>query len=219
MFCPKCGNRVTGNERFCGKCGTPIQQAAPQQPQQPQQFAQEPQQFAQAPQEGYQSNYGQAPVRPAVDPKLEGSLKTQFMILAVASLLIGILWYMKGLKIEVLGMVEQSISFHALCKEGDVGAFSTLNLLAALIAAVVYILPVLTNTIAKRRRLILPQVLSIVNVLCLAVMLLAINEANQYAMGMGGYKINFLGWLHILLNVVLFIMPIITARKTKVYGK
>ena len=33
MFCPKCGNQVPDGRAFCGQCGTPVAQQAPQQPQ------------------------------------------------------------------------------------------------------------------------------------------------------------------------------------------
>ena len=72
MFCAHCGSQLSPGARFCTTCGTPLEAAAPQQPQQtaqqPQQTAQQPQQTVQQPSQQPQPSY-QQPVQQAYTPQ------------------------------------------------------------------------------------------------------------------------------------------------------
>ena len=90
-ICPKCNAQVPDGYSFCPSCGAPLEQAAPQNAQQPQQpYAQAPQQ----PQQNYvpQQNYAQAPQQPAYQqPMPPAKKKSKALIIIIIVVLVAAL--------------------------------------------------------------------------------------------------------------------------------
>ena len=235
MFCPKCGNQVSENEKFCGKCGENLQaapqpemqqeaaytaqqpqQQAYQQYQQPQ-YQQAPQYQQQPPQYQYQP-YQQAPVRPAVDPKAAGSLKIMYLITAVTSLLTAIMWFVKGIYVEAMGFKETG-SFHEMCADGG-EVLSVFTVVFGILIAILMIWPILSNSVAKRRLLIGTKIFAILQFLMyILIIILVADQANTYFGSMGSWGLTGIGWLHVLCLLAILVVPYIISAKSRVFPK
>lgn len=216
MFCPKCGNQVNANERFCGKCGENLQNVFQQQVQ-PQQVQPQPQ-YQQPgtvqPPYSYQP-YPQAPVQPAANSKEATTLKILYLVLTATSLLSAFLWFAKGMYASAMGM-KQTGSFHQMCQGGG-EILSVLNVIFGIVLAVLFLLPVLTNTAGKRRRLIGTKILAILQTLCFAiVMLAAVGEASGSYWGVTiSWGLTFVGWIYLLTILAALILPYMISSKSK----
>ena len=223
MFCPKCGNQVADNEKFCGKCGAMLQ-AAPQAQQQPVQQPTQPQgspyaarPYPEQPQQGapmYQQNpYQQAPMRPAVDPKAAGSIKILYLIVVVTGLLSAFLWFGKGVYASAMGL-RQTGTFHQMCAGG--GEFlSVLNVIIGILIAVLSILPVLTNTAGKPRKLVGIKIFAILQVLAVVMVLLAAEGTSSGLGGMVSWGLTGLGYFHLLTVLANIVIPYMISSKAK----
>ena len=211
MFCPNCGNQVRDNEKFCGKCGTKLQEAAPQ-PEQP--VYQQP--YQQAPQQPQYQPYQQAPVQPMANPQAAGSIRILHLIVIITSLLSAILWFCKGMYASAMG-IKQTGSFHQMC-DGGGEILSVLNVIFAIIIIALMIWPVLSNTLNKYRLLIGTKIWAILQLLAFAIVMLATaGQASGYYGSMVSWGLTFPGWLYVICVAVNIVVPYLITSKSKVF--
>lgn len=84
MFCKNCGNEISNNSKFCGKCGTPIQQTAT------------------------------ANNAASSNLQINNSLSVLFLAATAMHILEIIFWFIRCIKATGLGIVSESISMHSL---------------------------------------------------------------------------------------------------------
>ena len=94
MFCPKCGQQIANDAKFCGFCGATIVQDPQPQPQP----APQPQQQYQQPYPQYQPPYQQyQPPRNPVSPLTIDTKTILYMVACLFQLLIFIFWWIPSL--------------------------------------------------------------------------------------------------------------------------
>lgn len=199
MTCKNCGNIIPNGAAFCGKCGTPVKQE---------------QSFVEYGQGNAQGN-AQRPVYAGVGSEKSGKVKQMCIGLCVMHVLQVIFWFTSFMyaSVSFMGMTQkESASIAAFCSEGDIGFFTPVFIVLFIAAALVAILPVLKNSMEKRRRMIFSKIVSILTV---AIMLLIRWAGKEVLDGYASVGFTFTGWLFILDTIAIFVLTVLISNASK----
>lgn len=208
MFCKNCGTQINDNERFCGSCGTPVEQK--EQP--------------------IINNNISTPV--AAPTEVDGSLAITFIVTVVLQLIMLILRFVSFGKyrvaVEDLGISDGgTYSLNELMSSSGETTIFVILILASIILC---ILPIIKNTLGKRRRMILSKIVAFWNAFTVGMGIWAIadcvasnKESIAYNYGeeffSGSWSLTFGGWLNVIITVAIIIVLFVISKKTKKYSK
>lgn len=205
MFCKNCGTEISDTEKFCGKCGTPVETqktsvATPT-----------------TPDLGISSN-----------TSVDGLLAMMFIASAACFLLQIILWFVNFGKYSMsVEQISQSRSgAYSLNNFMEGTPLTSIVIIMMIIAIGMCILPIIKNNLNKRRRMIFTKIVAIVNSLGI---LFGINclsdniERNKNSFDSqlgegffeGSWSLTFGGILNIIVTVALIVLLFVISSKTK----
>lgn len=186
MLCKNCGNEVSNTERFCGKCGAPVEQAT-----------------ASAP--------TPAPAKPASNMNFDFNaimqkVKTDkfmrnYAIVAILFLCQLMFWFADAVKVSAYGVSENVTMSDLLKSENqEFMTFVMLVLFGASIAFCVMVL--IKDAFKKETQLYLPLAASVISLVYYVFMVFSQISKAKDAMGSYASMIDigvaFTGWLYII---------------------
>ena len=206
MFCQNCGTQINDNERFCGKCGTPVEQV------------------------GTQVNKSTPNLNATSNTPIDGSLAMMFIAATVLQLIMLILRFVSFGKyrvaVEDLGISDGgTYSINELMgSSGETAIFVIL----ILISIVLCILPIVKNSLGKRRRMVLSKITVFWNAFTLGMGIWALADvvarnkesiAHNYGEEFftGSWSLTFGGWLDVIITLVTIVLLFVISKKTKKY--
>lgn len=204
MFCQNCGTQISDNERFCGKCGTPVEQVATQ------------------------VNKSTPNLNATSNTPIDGSLAMMFITSAVLFFVQIILWFVDfgkySMTVDDLG-IERSGAYSIHYLMGST-AFSVIMVIIMIVCIGLCLLPIIKNTLGQRRRMIFQKIVVFVNAFWFVMSIFSLsdyissNEANfesQLGSGYfsGSWGLTFGGWLNVIVLVGTLILLFKISSKTK----
>lgn len=202
MYCGKCGAEIPETAAFCPNCGAGVNPA--------------PQPKQESASNAVPKVSVRTPVPAAKAPVTEASIKKFYILVAVLSVLELILWFTDTISTGAFGL-SQGFSLHGIVADGDISmVWEVLLVFAPLAAAAVFsLLPVLQNSLGKRRRMILPILASAWNLfLFVGTMISASSEAGNYY-GLASVNMTFFGILDLLAGIAAIVLSFMVASKSK----
>lgn len=197
MNCKNCGHVIPNGAAFCGKCGTPVTQSQP------------------SPEYGQNRGDVRRPVNSGVRPGKGGKLKQMHIALCAMHVLQLIFWFTSFMyaSVSFMGMSQkETISIAALCTEEETGFFTPLFIVLFLAAAVLAILPVLRNSMEKRRRMIFSKIVAVLTVAFMILLRVVSGQAiGEYA----SVGFTFTGWLFILDTIGIFVLTVFISSASR----
>lgn len=211
MFCKNCGAQISDGKKFCGSCGAPVTEPI------------DVDKVERAPQENPSILIG--------SKAEESALKKCFLIVSGLMLLMLILRFVSFGKYHV-GVVGYSIgsgdaySLNEFMGSGGIGAAIYVIIVLASIA--MCLLPFFKNDFLRRRRMIIPKIITIWNGFTMGLAVQSLAECvesnkqsveNSFGSGYfeGSWEILFGGWLNIAVTIAVIVMLFVISRKTKKY--
>lgn len=208
MFCKNCGTKITENEKFCGKCGTPVGEA------------------------NSSVMMGKSFESSITDSTpIDGSLAMTFIVTAILQLIMLVLRFVSFGKyrvaVEDLGISDGgTYSINELMgSSGETAIFVIL----ILISIALCILPIIKNSLGKRRRMILSKIAVFWNAFTVGMGVWALADcvasnkesiAYNYGEGFftGSWSLTFGGWLNVIVTLVTIVLLFVISKKTKKYS-
>lgn len=209
MFCKNCGAEIKNNGKFCGQCGTPV---------------------------------GEVNQTIVSSENLETSIVSNTPIdssLAVT--------YIATAVLQFIMLIVRFVSFgkyHVDVKDlgiGDGGTYSINELMGSsgetaifvillILSIVLCILPIIKNSLNKRRRMILSKIVAFWNtftvgmgIWALADVVASNKESIAHNFGeehfTGSWSLTFGGWLNIIVTLATIVLLFVISKKTKQYTK
>lgn len=193
MYCKKCGSEVAPNEKFCGKCGAPVEPAA-----QPAAHAQQPTARAQ----------GGHTVTLTIPKQLRSPFGILYAVAAFLHLLQLIFWNIST--ISVAGETMFSTAFvlklgaiMRLSGASDAHSYSFATVFFIILTTVSILLcvaPLFQNTFNKPRKMIVPLISCVWTFIW---MIVALNIGES-----GVLSASFFGWLFIIFTVLTILVEV-----------
>ncbi len=205
MFCKNCGTEISDTEKFCGKCGTPVETQKTQ---------------TVTPHTSNLSISTNTPV--------DGSLAMMFIASAACFLLQIILWFVNFGKYSMnVEQISQSRSgAYSLNDMMEGTPLSTIVVIMMIIAIGMCILPIIKNNLNKRRRMIFAKIVAILNSLGMIMCISSLSDYisrnkssfdSQLGEGFfeGSWSLTFGGILNIIVTIALIVLLFVISSKTK----
>lgn len=146
MYCQKCGSEVSPGEKFCSKCGAPIEYDAQPTAQTQQPTAQTQRPKAQAP--------GKQTITLTIPRQLRSPLGIMYAVAALLHLLQLIFW---NVNTYSYGSKASRTTAYVLKSSGSSLSFATVFfIILTTVSILLCVAPLLQNTVGKPRKMIVP---------------------------------------------------------------
>lgn len=207
MQCKNCGIELNENEKFCGKCGAQVELNA----------------------QVISNNDFQSPI--ANCSQDEGKLVIKFIAVGILQLIMLILRFVDFGKYHVsIKDLTSDGGTYSLNKIMGSSAETAIFVILLLISVAFCALPILKNTLNKRRRMVLSKIVSFWNVLiiilgisaladCVSSNKESITENYGAEFFSGSWNLTFGGWLNVIITIATIVLLFMISISTKKYSK